>query len=42
MEGKKNELVERLQLAVGDSALLEDSVNDNDEILDEDVLTVSN
>ena len=39
-EGKKNELVERLQLAVGDAALLDDAATDHDDILDEDVLSV--
>ncbi|KAK6618742.1 hypothetical protein RUM43_013133 [Polyplax serrata] len=39
VEGKKNELVERLQLAVGESSLLDDTVNDQDEILDDDVLS---
>lgn len=40
-EGKKSELVERLQIAVGDAALLDDTGNDQDELLDEAVLTVS-
>ncbi|EEB19067.1 Nuclear protein Hcc-1, putative [Pediculus humanus corporis] len=38
VDGKKSELVERLQQAIGESSLLDENVNDQDEILDEDVV----
>ncbi|KAL0276885.1 UNVERIFIED_CONTAM: hypothetical protein PYX00_004353 [Menopon gallinae] len=38
VEGKKNDLVVRLQLALGGSSVLDDAASDQDDLLDEDVL----